>query len=85
MIAAGEKTKSVKYIAAHSATVLYLLSDSGALCRAQCALLVSDGDGGVQIEEEAQMASQVAGAGQGIEEQLAGQASPCWAGGHQQA
>ena len=80
MIAAGEKTKSVKYIAAHSATVLYLLSDSGALC---CALLVSDG--GAQIEEEAQMASQVAGAGQGIEEQLAGQGSPFWAGGHQQA
>ena len=83
MIAAGEKTKSLKLIAAHSATVLYLLSDSGALCRAQCALLVSDG--GAQIEEEAQMASQVAGAGQGIEEQLAGQGSPCWAGGHQQA
>ena len=76
VIAAGEKTKSVKYIAAHSATVLYLLSDSGAL-------LVPDG--GAQIEEEAQMASQVAGAGQGIEEQLAGQGSPCWAGGHQQA
>ena len=40
--------------------MLYLLSDSGALC---CALLVSDG--GAQIEVEAQMASQVAGAGQG--------------------
>ena len=34
-----------------------------------CALLVSDG--GAQIEVEAQMASQVAGAGQGIEGQLA--------------
>ena len=46
VIAAGEKTKSVKYIAAHSATVLYLLSDSGALCPAGSRWRCPDRGGG---------------------------------------